>query len=146
MSALIKLFVVKEELFYHLATNEGFERKGCGHVAAKAESRNVDQQVGLWKVVENVALRFVGEYEVANQGHDQAEDKTHTCRCVGDCVEPVERGRFEAAVDEQRVVMAHKLLSARLLASLTANEITPIASKTLGLINARAPSDDPRRS
>jgi len=60
---------------------------GCGHVGAEAETRDVDEQVVRTEIVENVALRLVGEDDVARHSHEQATDETHPCRCVGDGVE-----------------------------------------------------------
>jgi hypothetical protein len=63
---------------------------GAGvHVEAKAEAGDVDEQVGLRKVVEDVGLRLVGEDEEAREGHCQARDERCCRRDVSDLGESV---------------------------------------------------------
>ncbi|KIP10864.1 hypothetical protein PHLGIDRAFT_184043 [Phlebiopsis gigantea 11061_1 CR5-6] len=58
------------------------------------------------EVVEDVALRLVREDEIGGDGEGAARHKRHGCRDVRDFRKPVERRRLQAAVDEQRVVVA----------------------------------------
>ena len=60
---------------------------GCGHVGAEAETRDVDEQVVRAEIVEDIALRLVGEDDVARHRHEQTTDEAHPCRCVCDGVE-----------------------------------------------------------
>ena len=52
------------------------------------------------EIVEDVALRSVGEYDVSRDGHRGAGYEGHRSRHVCDCCKTVESRRLQASIDQ----------------------------------------------
>ena len=91
-----------------LAADEALEGERGKHVEAEAEARDVDHRVGLRKVVEHVGECLVLERPVSCDGHGERCGGGDEGGVVGDDFELVHGRLLEAAVDEQRVVVAHE--------------------------------------
>ena len=102
------VFTAEKIRFEDFAANEALKWECRKHVEAEAEARDVDDRVGLREVVEDVGEGLVLERPVPRDGHGQRGDGGDQRRVVRDGLELVHRRLLEAAVDEQRVVVAHE--------------------------------------
>jgi len=65
MAVRVVRLVWKPIVGHDFSTYEGFERKRSKHVEAETQSRNIDHEVIIWKVIQHVAEGFVSEGQVA---------------------------------------------------------------------------------
>jgi len=65
MAVRVVRLVWKPIVGHDFSAYKGFERKRSKHVEAETQSRNIDHEVIIRKVIQHVAKRFVSEGQVA---------------------------------------------------------------------------------
>ena len=75
MAIGVVVFIGEPVVLHDFAANKGFQWESGKHVKAEKETRYVDHEVVIGKVVEHIAEGLVAEGQVAGKSHDKTCDK-----------------------------------------------------------------------
>lgn len=108
MTLWIETLMRKEIVLDYLSTDEQLQGQSREHVQTKAEPCNVNERVVRREIVEDISLRFVGEYEVSRDCQRATSEQRDQRGCMSDSGKTIEGWGPQTSIDEEGIVMTDK--------------------------------------